>query len=87
MPVTIVVPNEKYNEQCDKWIDMSCEKKNITLRDLHQVLAQYSQQLQMKDQIPPQMGGGDLDYNESLTVAWASTILQRIQQRVEQGES
>ncbi len=49
MSVTIVVPNEKYNEQCDKWIDMSCEKKNITLRDLHQVIAQYSQQLQMKD--------------------------------------
>ncbi|CAH9013630.1 conserved hypothetical protein [Vibrio phage 501E54-1] len=86
MSVTMIISNTKYNEQCDQWIDMACEKKNITLRDLYQVTTQYSQQLQMQEQIPPQMGGKELNYNESLTVAWASTILERIKQRIEQGE-
>lgn len=48
MPSTIVLPNKEQDDKCDKWIDMSCEKKNITLRDLYNVCGQINQQLEMK---------------------------------------
>lgn len=86
MTVTIVVPNKEQDNKCDQWIDMSCEKKNITLRDLYNVCGQIHQQLEMKDQLPPQMGGRELTLQESLIVSWLPSIMQRIKARVEQGE-
>lgn len=86
MPSTIVVPNKEQDSKCDQWIDMSCEKKNITLRDLYNVCGQINQKLEMKQQIPPQMGGGELSLQESLIVSWLPCIMQRIKSRVEQGE-
>lgn len=86
MSVEIIVPNAEQDAQCDKWIDMSCEKKNITLRDLHNVCGQIHQQLQMKEQLPPPMGGGELSDHEMLIVSWLPAIMQRIKSRAEQGE-
>lgn len=85
MSVTIVVLNKEQDDKCDQWIDMSCEKKNITLRDLYNVCSQISSQLEMKQQIPVQMGGGELSIQESLIVSWMPCIMQRIKARVEQG--
>ncbi len=84
--VTINVPNKEQDILCDKWIDTSCEKRNLTLRHLHQVTQQVNQQLQMKQQMPPQMGGGLLTEHELLLISWLPTILERIKIRVEQGE-
>ncbi len=86
MSVTISVPNKEQDAKCDQWIEMSCEKKNITLRDLYNVCGQIKQQLDMKQQIPVQMGGGELSSHESLIVSWLPSIMQRIKTRVEQGE-
>lgn len=86
MPVTIIVPNKEQDALCDKWIDMSCEKKNITLRDLYNVTQQVDGQLQMKSQIPSQMGGGQLTDHEHLILSWTPTLLERIKTRIESGE-
>lgn len=87
MPIEIYIPCKEQDAKCDEWFDWSCEKKNITLRDLYQVCSQVNQQLDLKDKIPPQMGGGDLTSHECLITAWLPTILNRIKRRVEAGES
>ena len=86
MPVTITIPTDMHSGKCDEWIDMSCEKKNITLRDLHSVCSQVSQQLQMKQQMRSMWGGGELSDHDCLSVSWVPTIIERIEERINKGE-
>lgn len=85
--VTIYVPNKEQDEKCDKWIDFSCEKKNITLVELYKVCQHVNQQLDLKTNLPDFMGGGELSEHEELIDSWLPTIIERIKFRVESGES
>ena len=86
MPIEIIIPNEMNDAKCDQWIDKSCEMKNITLQDLYQVCGQVNQQLKMKEQLLPMMGGGELSDHECLISSWLPTIMGRIKARSEAGE-
>ena len=83
MPIEIIMPNEMNDSKCDQWIDKSCEMKNITLQDLYQVCGQVNQQLKMKEQLPPQMGGGELSDHECLISSWLSWVVSKLEQKQE----
>lgn len=86
MTVVYTVRNEEYDNKCGTYIDKVCQEKNIMLSELFQYIEGVSNQLNMKQQIPSQMGGGELSHLEALIVAWSPNILDRIKFRYEQGE-
>lgn len=85
--VTINIPNKEQDDKCDKWIDYSCDKKNITLIELFRVCQHVHQQLDLKGSLPEFVGGGDLTDHEALMQSWIPTIKERILTRIENGES